>query len=314
MSSVANKGLNHSWQCVLALSSDRKITSGSFAGLAAAIRRGADLRSYTEFLHEEHIAPGSQTPGINDARNHGIIREAIDFRETVLVNDSHVAGITVLRQPVEPTIGFNGTQPKLSFFMYNMTGEQSHANVALDQSPPRGTVGVRTMVPPDPMMKKMSDQEYFDLDTAAPCRNFIYDMEMYRFYVRDEWTEVLSHDAEGRVLNGSLDELEQAQIACREFKVGIRGLGQSLGAGPEHEVFTPVGSGFFHTRRRFHETLTHPLLRVAAGIPMQLKSGNWDLSWLCLRTDGVATIRRLNPYTRIHEDLPARFACRWFVR
>jgi len=307
-------GSKSAWQCVLSLSHDRKVTSGSFPDLASAIRRGADLRSYTEFLHEEHISPGSPTPGINDAKNHGVIREAIDFRETILVNDSHVAGVTVLRQPVEPTIGFNGTTPKMSIFMYNMTGEQSHANIALDGQAYTGEVGARQMVPPHPEMKKMSDTEYFDLGTASPCRNFIYDMEMYRFYVRDEWTQVLSHDANGRVLEGSLDELEQAQIACKEFKVAIRGLGQSLGAGPDHEVFTPVGSGFLHTKRRFHEALTHPLLRVAAAIPMQLRSGNWDLSWVALRTDGSATIRRLNPYTRAHEDIPTRLGCRWFVR
>jgi hypothetical protein len=304
----------NAWRCALSLSSDRKVTSGSFADLASAIARGADLRLYTEFLHEEHIAPGSTTPGINDARNRGMIRESIDFRETVLVDGSHVAGINVLRQPLEPTTGFNGTQPKMSFFMYNMTGEQSHANLLLEGDAPAGQVGVRQIVPPDPAMKKMSDQESFDLGTSAPCRNFIYDMECYRFFVRDEWTMVLSHDAEGRVLEGSLAELEQAQIACREFKVAIRGIGVDLGAGPDHELFTPVGSGFFHTARRFHETLSHPLLRVAPAIPMQFRSGNWDVSWVSLRTDGVATIRRLDPYTRHHIDLNARVPCRWFVR
>jgi hypothetical protein len=288
--------------------------SGSFAELSSAIQRGADLRLYTEFLHEEHIAPGSTTPGINDSRNHGVIRESIDFRETVLVEGTHVAGITVLRQPLEPTIGFNGMQPKMSFFMYNMTGEQSHANILLDASPHAGRVGTRRIIPRDAVMPKMSEQEQFDADTSAPCRNFIYDMEMYRFFVRDEWNMIFSHDAEGRALHGTIEEIEQAQIACREFKVGIRGLGKMLGSELDHEVFTLVGSGFFHTRRRFYETLSQPLLRVAPAVPMLFKSRNWDLVWISLRTDGVATVRRLDPYTRQHEDIPVRLACRWCVR
>lgn len=303
-----------SWRCVLSLSRDRQVTSGHFTDLAAAIGRGADLRLYTEFLHEEHIAPGSPTPGINDPRNHGIIRESIDFRETILVDQTHVAGITLLRQPLEPTTGFNGLTPKMSFFMYNMTGEQSHANILLTPESPGGEAGTRKIIGQDPQVPKMSAQEMFDLDTAAPSRNFIYDMEMYRFFVRDDWTQLLSHDAAGRVLQGSIDAVEEAQIACREFKVGIRGLGEALGKGPDHEIFTSVGSGFFHTGRRFHETLTHPLLRVAPAIPLKFGSRKWDLCWIALRTDGAATIRRLDPYTRLHEDLPAKLSCRWFVR
>jgi len=303
-----------SWKCALSLSSDRKITSGAFSDLAAAVARGADLRLYTEFYHEEHISPGSTTPGIDDARNHGLIRESIDFRQTILLDESHVAGVTILRQPLEPTTGFNGTQPKLSFFMYNMTGEQSHANIALDDQVFAGKAKSRVIVPRDASMAKMSDQEMFDVGTACPARNFIYDFEMFRFFVRDEWTMVLAHDADGNVMDGSLDELENAQMECREFKVGIRGLGMASGAGVDHEVFVPVGSGCFHTARRFHETLTHPLLRIAPAIPMQFHSGNWDLSWVSLRTDGKATIRRLDPLTRRHTDIDTLLACRWFVR
>lgn len=302
------------WRCAVALSSDRAVTSGSFADLATAVRRGADLRLYTEFMHEEHISPCSSTPGINDARNHGLIRETIDFRQTFLLNDAHVAGATLLRQPLEPTTGFNGQQPKMSFFMYNMTGEQSHANIALDATAPTAEPGTRRVVETDPVMAKMRAQETFDAGTLAPSRNFIYDFEKYRFFVRDDWTMVLSHDVDGRVLDGSLDLVEEAQMQCREFKIGIRGLGHALGKGPDHETFMSVGSGFFHTARRFHETLSHPLLRIAPAIPLQLGTRKWDLCWVALRTDGVCAVRRLDPYTRVHSDIPVRLACRWFVR
>jgi hypothetical protein len=173
---------------------------------------------------------------------------------------------------------------------------------------------MRTVIPPDPAMPKMSEQEVFDAGTLSPSRNFIYDFEVFRFFVRDDWRLVLAHDADGNVLEGSIDQVEQAQIECREFKVGITNLGSFLGAGPEHEVFASVGSGFFHTRRRFYETLTHPILRVSPSVPMQFRSNQWDLSWVALRTDGVATIRRLDPRTRGHEDISARLGCRWFVR
>jgi hypothetical protein len=108
------------WSCALELNSRRTPVRGNFEQLCAAIGRGADLRIYTEFLHEEHIAPFSQTSAASP-ENNGLIREVIDFRETILVDGRHAAGITLLRQPLEPTFGFNGKQPKMSFF-YNMDG------------------------------------------------------------------------------------------------------------------------------------------------------------------------------------------------
>ena len=92
------------WTCELELASDRSIRAGSPAALAAAIGRGADLRIYTEFIFEEHIRPG----GDGDPQHDGLIREVIDFRETMLVGDTRVAGVTTLRQPLEPPFGFNG--------------------------------------------------------------------------------------------------------------------------------------------------------------------------------------------------------------
>ena len=47
----------------LTLRADRSVESGSEAELAAAIRRGADLRIYTEFRHNEHIDTASDEIG-----------------------------------------------------------------------------------------------------------------------------------------------------------------------------------------------------------------------------------------------------------
>jgi len=302
-----------SWSMVLELASDRSPAAGSKEALAAAIGRGADLRVYTEFLFEEHILPG----GGDDPTLHGPIREVIDFRETILVEDRYVAAITTLRQPLEPPAGFNGRDPRMSFFMYTMDGEQALASLALGPASGSAPPGGRTVVATPADMPKMGVQEYFDLGTIAPSRNFVYDMEVYRYFVRDDWQEILAHDADGTVMSGSFAALEAAQIAGREIKVGIRDLGAQLasrGSPPvTHETFTLVGSGFVHVRAGLYGALTHPLVRVAGGIPIRYGSGNWDVAWVFQRTDGQAQVRRLDQYTRRWADRPDRFACRWFA-
>lgn len=305
-----------SWTNVLELAPDRSVRAGSREALAAAIGRGADLRVYTEFMFEEHITPG----GTGDDRLVGPIREVIDFRETVLVDGTHVGGITTQRQPLEPPFGFNGRDPKMSFFLYTGDGDQALANLVLGAHGGGVDPGTRTVEPTPADMPKMGPQEFFDVGTTGPSRNFVYDMEVYRYFVRDDWEEVLAHDADGTVRGGSFDGLEAAQIAGREIKVGIRDLAADLApdgggdAALSHEVFTPVGSGFLHVRARWYDALTHPLVRVAPAIPLRYGSGGWDVAWVFLRTDGLATIRRLDPYTRGWEDRPARLACRWFAR
>jgi hypothetical protein len=303
----------HGWTTVLELAPDRSVMTGSKDALADAIRRGADLRIYTEFLYEEHILPGG-----GDSRLDGPIREVIDFRETLLVDDRHVAGVTTLRQPVEPPHGFNGSDPKMSFFMYTMEGDQALANLVLGEMAGTASPGARVVIPTPDDMPKMGPQEFFDLGTTGPSRNFVYDMESYRFIVRDEWTEILAHDADGGVMDGSFEALDAAQVAGREIKVGIRDLGADLASAEvvsrPHETFTLVGSGFVHVRAGLYAALTHPLVRVAPDVPVGYRSGNWDVAWVFLRTDGQAQIRRIDPYTRAWQDRPARFACRWFAR
>jgi hypothetical protein len=301
------------WSTVLELAPDRSVAAGSKEALADAIGHGADLRIYTEFLYEEHILPGGGDPTLS-----GPIREVIDFRETILIEGRYVAGITTLRQPLEPPHGFNGRDPKMSFFMYTTDGDQALANLVLGDQPGSAAPGERVVVPTPADMPKMGVQEFHDLGTTGPSRNFVYDMETYRFIVRDEWREILAHDADGRVMAGSFAALEAAQVAGQEIKVGIRDLAADLTpAGTprvSHEVFTLVGSGFVHVRAGLYVTLTHPLVRVAASIPIRYHSGNWDAAWVFLRTDGQAQVRRIDPYTRNWEDRPARFACRWFAR
>ena len=313
---MAPEGPPHraAWSIALELAPDRSVRAGSKEELAAAIGRGADLRVYTEFLFDEHIVPG----GNGDSSLDGLIREVIDFRETILVEGRHVGGITTQRQPLEPPFGFNGTEPKMSFFMYTGDGDQRLANLVFAGVDGAPAPGQRTVTAPPADMPKMGEQEFFDVGTSGPSRNFVYDMETYRYFVRDDWEEVLAHEADGTVTVGSFDQLEAAQVAGREIKVGIRDLATELGD-PDgdtvyHEVFTPVGSGFLHVRPRVYAALTHPLVRVAPAEPLHYASSNWDVAWVFVRSDGQATVRRLDPYARRWEDRPARFACRWFAR
>jgi hypothetical protein len=305
------------WALALELAPDRSVQAGSKAALAAAIGRAADLRVYTEFLFEEHILPG----GNGDPTQDGVIREVIDFRETILVGGTHVGAITTQRQPLEPPFGFNGTQPRMSFFMYTSDGDQALAGLVFGGVDDAPAPGERVVEPPPADMPKMGPQEFFDLGTSGPSRNFVYDMETYRYFVRDDWEEILAHDADGTVTLGSFDALESAQMAGREIKVGIVGLAADLAgpaghgsAAPEHTVFTPVGSGFLHTGPRVYAALTHPLVRVAPADPLRYGSGNWDVAWVFLRTDGHAVVRSVEPYERSWTDRPTRFACRWFAR
>ena len=89
---------NQAWKSVLNLSSSRRPTFGSEDELVGAIRRGADLRIYTEFRNNEHLDPSSE--------NDEPVQEVSEFRVTYLIDDRWTAGIMTLRQPIMPPIGF----------------------------------------------------------------------------------------------------------------------------------------------------------------------------------------------------------------
>lgn len=307
--------MKSNWSCALELNADRSVATGSHLELTEAIGRGADLRVYTEWLFEEHIAPDLPEP---DPAHNGLLQEIIDMRETVLIDDQYVAGITTLRQAIVPVIGFNPTAPnRMSFFMYGMDGQQACACLILDGISMQAEPGANRIAPAPANMPGMSDTEENDIGTTGPSRNFIYEMERYRYFVRDEWTLILEHDEAGNIISGSWEAFREAHLAGREFKAGIRNLCADL-ANPSgkigHETFTLLGSGWIHASQKRYEALSHPLVRVAPGTPMKYRSSNWDISWVYLRTNGLASIRSLNPYNRTFRDHEMRLACRWFVR
>ena len=288
------------WTRTLALDSARQIIGGSESVLADAIRRGADLRIYTEFRHNEHIDISSPSDEL--------VREVAEFAVTYLIDDRWTAGLMSLRQPVSLPDGF-GPRPSMSFFLYNQDGHQAIGRPHLDGQGPGPTPEAA-----DATMPKYNLLGQFDADTNAPSQNFIYDFDAYHFYVDDSWREVLHHDAQGQVLSGSIDALAAAFADGAAIKVGIGGLCGDMGDGLAHEIFAQTGSGYYYTEQKLFIAGSHPLIRVRPAIPMQFGSGDWDFGWLLLRTDGAIVYRRCDPYTLAFSDEDRRHPVRWFVR
>jgi hypothetical protein len=290
----------------LTLNGDRSIRGGSFAALADAIRRGADLRIATEFRHNEHIDTASDNPEL--------VREVAEFRVTYLLEDRWSAGIMTLRQPVDLPDGF-GPRPSMSFFLYNQDGQQAIARPYLDGQPAPGARGPSAL-DDHADMPRYHQHDSWDAGTNAPSSNFVYDFDHYQFWVNDRWRELLSHAADGTPLAGSLDELAEAFTRGRPIKLGIRGLCADLAENDEqieHEVFIHAGSCYFYTERRLFMTGTHPLARVRPAIPLRYSSGGWDFGWLMARTDGHVARWLCDPYTLAFHKSAGRYAMRWLV-
>ena len=297
------------WTCALELDRDRSAVSGAPVELRRAIRDGADLRINTEFRHNEHIDPGSDSPEV--------VREAAELRVTYLVDDRWVAGIMTLRQPVDLTAGF-GPRPSMSFYMYNEDARKGVARPHLDGPPATGAPGPSPSVPDHADMPKYHQFDGWDTETNAPSHNFTYDFDLYRYWVRDDWREVLAHADDGRVGAGSVDALVEAFSNGAEVKVGIRNLCSGLASDPsdalDHEVFIQLNSCYYYTEQKLFIGSTHPLVRVRPAVPMEYVSKGWDFGWAVVGTDGQGALRLVDPYTLGFHDDDGRYAVRWFVR
>ena len=294
------------WTCELELNESREPIAGSSEALCAAIRRGADLRVGTVFRFDEHI----DTTSDNDE----IVREIMDFRVVYLVEDRWVAGIQNLRMPVSYPEGF-GPRASMSFFLYNQDGHQAIGRPYLDGQPASGEPG------PSPVdahagMPKYHELESWDAETKAPSSNFIYDFDGFRYLVCDQWRQVLAHDAEGVVRDGSLEALGAAAVEGREVKVAISGLCDDLapeGAAMGHEVFTHGGACYYFTESRLFMVAAQPLIRTRPGMPLGYESGAWDFGWIKPQTDGIVHRWLIDPYTLEFHRSRSRHAMRWFV-
>lgn len=295
------------WKCVLTLDEQQRQKSGDPRELRAAISRGADLRIYSEFRHNEHIDTKSS--------HAELVQESMDMRCTYLIDGRWVASQLTLRQPVELPDGF-GPRPSLSLFMYNENGLQAIARPHLDGPPRRGPHGP-SPVTEYPAMPKYRECDSWDRDTNAPSTNFVYDFDQLKYFVKDDWTEVLSTTADGKVQSGSMAELMAAVRRGAEFKVGLSGLCDDLPAtSPKlpHEVFIQCGSIYLYTEQPLFIVATHPVVRVAPAIPLKYSTENWDYCWLVARTDGHVAMLRYDPYSLQSERRTMKSAIRWFAR
>jgi hypothetical protein len=303
---------------VQTLDRERRVIGGSAEELRAAIRGGADLRIYSEFYHDEHIEP--------DSGNHELVQESMDMRATYLVDDRWAAGILTLRQPVELPDRF-GPRPSLSLFLYNEDGQQAIARPFLDGPPAKGAAGASP--PADhSRMPKYHELDRWDDVTNAPSSNFIYDFEVLRYFVREDWHEVLHHASDGAVLSGAIDDLADALRRGAEFKIGIRNLCADLstanrqpaanpsapGTGLPHEVFIQLGSCYYYTREKLFIAGAYPVPRVRPAVPLRYTTRGWDYTWLLVRSDGHAALLIYDPYTLIPRREFGRFEMRWFCR
>ena len=295
------------WRCVMTLDDQRNLKSGDPTDLRAAIGRGADLRIYSEFLHNEHIDTTSPSTEL--------IQESMDMRCTYLIDQNWVASQLTLRQPVELPTGF-GPRASLSLFMYNEDGRQAIARPYLDGPPRLGPLGT-SPVSDHSSMPKYHEYDAWDAGTNAPSSNFAYDFNQLKYFVRDDWTEVLAHDPDGNVQRGSMTDLMSAFRRGAEFKVGLSGICDDLQTSKpvlRHEVFIQCGSVYLYTEQPLFVAATHPLVRVAPAVPLKYASENWDYSWAVVRTDGHAELLRYNPYTLQPSRDVRKLAVRWFAR
>jgi len=286
---------------------DRSIRFGGEHALCEAVGRGADVRIGTAFHHNEHID--------TDSTNAEVVREAAEFPVTYLIAGRWVAGIMTLRQPISLPDGF-GPRPSMSFFLYNQDGRQAIARPYLDGGEITAAPGP-SAVNDHVEMPKYHELDAWDAGTNAPSSNFIYDFDVFQYWVRDQWEEVLSHTADGTVVTGSVDALADAFLQGREVKVGISGLCDDLASGSaeplEHQLFVQTGSCYYYTEAKLFIAGSHPVVRVRPAIPLAYTSGGWDFGWLMLRTDGLVVKRICDPYTLRFSDSKTRKAIRWFA-
>jgi hypothetical protein len=296
------------WRLVQTLDRDRRLIRGSPEELRQAIARGADLRIYSEFFHDEHID--------TESGRHELVQESMDMRATYLVENRWAAGILTLRQPVELPDRF-GPRPSLSLFLYNEDGQQAVARLHLDNTPAVGVIG-RSPLADHSRMPKYEELDRWDDGTNAPSSNFNYAFETLRYFVREDWDEVLHHGSDGTALSGSIDALARAFRDGAEFKVAVRGLCDDLAVAgdqpPAHEVFIQLGSCYYYTGEKLFIAGSHPLVRVRPAIPLRYGSRGWDYTWLIVRTDGHVASLIYDPYTLAPRREFGRYELRWFCR
>lgn len=280
--------------------------AGSAAALRSAIARGADLRVYSEFRHNEHVDV--------DSDDDDLVQETMDMRATYLIDGRWAAGIITLRQPVDLPDRF-GPRPSLSLFLYNEDGSQAIARPHLDGPPASAPHGPAP--PADHSgMPRYDEHDRWDDGTNAPSSNFTYAFDTLRYFVREDWRLVLHHASDGAVIAGSFADVANAFADGVEWKLGISGLCGDLAGDSQlpHEVFIQAGSCYLYTGRKLLIAAAHPVVRVQPQIPLRYRSDAWDYAWLIARTDGHVARLAYDPYTLQPSRASGQYEIKWFCR
>jgi hypothetical protein len=296
------------WRETITLDASRNVVAGDVRTLRQAVARGADLRIYSEFRHNEHIDTASN--------NDDVIQETMDMRATYLIDGRWCAGVITLRQPVALPTGF-GPRPSLSLFLYNEDGSQAIARPLLDGVPAAGSLGPS---PPSDHsgMPKFHERDRWDDQTNAPSSNFVYDFDTLRYFVRDDWQLALHNSSDGEILAGSHDRLAEVFSQGVEWKISVKGLCADLVESDKdalsHEVLIQAGSCYFYTGERLMIAASHPLPRIRPAIPLRYESGGWDYAWLVARSDGRVSRLVYNPYNLQPKESSGQHEIKWFYR
>jgi len=295
---------SYAYKSVLELDEKQEITVGSFEALNKGIARGADLKIETIFRHHEHV--DIQSP------IHDHVREVSEFPESILVDGRWSASFMTMRQPANVPYGF-GPRASLSLFMYNQDGSQAIARPYLDGGEVTGVKGAC-----EPYNYAGHDRMHylscFDRGTNAPCDNFFYAFDSFRYLICDRYQLLCSLSGEGDLLAGDPEALWKAVRLGVDIRVGISGLcGELSGAKPYDHVLYVRAAFLYHYQESGLLTIeTHPFVRIAPDIPLRYASGNWDYCWAIVRTDGKCSVMRMDPYTLSFTEHKGNYGTVWF--
>lgn len=283
---LAGKVRSNKWTQACRIGGDFQALEGSVAEVAAAVRRGADLRRFSTY----------------DPPQTGLVEETMALQTTWVFDAEHVGGLSTLRHPADCGLGFF-KQASLAYWVFGVTAPQTAAFVPLDGAPADGATGRWIRVDEHPFVGE---------------RNSPWLSKYYQWWIRDDWEEVHSHDENGTALLGHWEDVRQAAAVGRAIKVGIRNpwshLADGTGVGPEHDVFIECGTQFAHVDGGFFAAMTIPTCLLRPTKPLRFVGEAFEPGWLLVRTDGRVQRQVLRPSTMEWNTTWTRHSLRWFAR
>jgi len=274
------------WVKLCSVGEDFRVIDGDPTSVAEAVRQGADLRRYSTY-----------NPALT-----GLVEETMALQTTWVFDDGHVGGLSTLRHPAECGLRFF-KQPSMAYWIFSVGAPSSSAFVPLDGNPADGATGSWVRV----------EEQPFDSRSDAAWLS-----KKYHWWVRDDWEEIYSHDAQGGSLQGCWKDVCRAAASGRALKVGIRNPWDHLvsknDSVPAYEAFIECGTQFAHLDAGFFAAMTIPTLLVGPCVPLKFTGENFESGWLLVRTNGSVDRQILDPSTFKWHCVQTRHALRWFAR